>query len=326
MLNHISHFGALHEGDRAERRIQWSDYRGWAALRLKQRQLELIVVPSVGGRLMNILHEGVELAFVNAALAGQTATGDPQQWQALCGEWDFPLWGGGKTWVAPEARWPDGAPQRDLDSGPYRVVRTWCDAKSMGVEMLSTVCRQSGLQIRRRIELDASSRTWRTYHALTNHSPETIECGIWDVLMLRRPGVVSVAMNGEPTGWRDRVVPFIHKGPLGDVRDTDVVSYNAGSLSVQCNRPVEFKLGVTGATGIVDALLTLPEGIKRYQRRSTIDLGARYAHGAPVEIFNAPSLPYFEIESHAALVRLSPGSSCAMAVEEHVATASALPA
>ncbi|MGA7776310.1 MAG: hypothetical protein WCA85_01130 [Paraburkholderia sp.] len=322
MLNLISHFGIPDCGQISERSIRWSKYRNWAALRLKQRALELVVVPAVGGRLMNIVHEGVELAFVNDALAGRTATEDPQRWQSLCGDWGFPLWGGGKTWVAPESRWPLGAPHRDLDSGPYRVIRTWCEADSMGVEMLSRVCRQSGLQIRRSIEIEVDSGVWRTRHELANQGIRPVEAGIWDVLMLRRPGVVTLPMSGDPETWRDGIIPFVEKGLLGDVRDSNRVSYRAGGLAVRCDRAVEFKLGVGQSSGKVDALLERPEGVKRYRRSSTVDISAQYAHGAPVEIFNAPDLPYFEVETHAPVAHLMPGASCAMVVEEEVATAS----
>ncbi len=56
-------------------------------------------------------------------------------WPALCGEWRFPLLGGGKTWIAPESDWPAGAPHRDLDSLPWQVLDTWCDAHSMGIKV-----------------------------------------------------------------------------------------------------------------------------------------------------------------------------------------------
>ena len=123
MMGNISHFRATpDENMRPRRSLRWDVFRGWQALILTQDALELTVVPSIGGRLMSLRHAGIELAYVNDALAGKTPDGSAGQWQALCGEWAFPLWGGGKTWVAPESDWPDGAPQRDLDSGPFDVL------------------------------------------------------------------------------------------------------------------------------------------------------------------------------------------------------------
>jgi hypothetical protein len=234
MMAGISHFRAApDESKRAVRSMEWTEFRGWPALLMKQGPLELTVVPSIGGRLMSIRHGGVELAFINEALAGRAPDQSATQWQALCGEWSFPLWGGGKTWIAPESQWPDGAPQRDLDSGSYDVLGTWCDAGSMGVELQSAVCRQSGLQVVRRIELSALG-TWTTLHRLINRSNDVKDCGIWDVLMLRRPGIVSIRLDapgGDRSSWHEHIVPFADKGPIGDVRGSRFVRCADGVLS-----------------------------------------------------------------------------------------------
>jgi hypothetical protein len=317
MIADISHLRATpDENTRLTRSLEWSEYCGWQALVMTQGQLELTVVPSIGGRLMSIRHAGVELAFVNDRWAGQTPDGNATQWQALCGEWGFPLWGGGKTWVAPEAGWPDGAPQRDLDSGPYEALRTWCGTQSMGVELQSGVCRQSGLRVFRRLELSAASGVWTTLHRLVNCSDHAIECGIWDVLMLRRPGIVTLRLDARGDQWREHVVPFPDKGPLGDVRESRFVELANGGLSTACDEAVEFKLGVILNEGVIDVDFDFPEGRRHLNRRFEVVSGGHYFHGAPVEIFNAPQLPYFEIESHGVACMLEPGAACDLLVEE----------
>ncbi len=105
---------------------------------------------------MGIAHGGRELCFIHPDLAGRHFDGG--NWERLCGDWSFPLWGGGKTWVGPQSGWPDGAPHRDLDSGAWTVERTWFDARDMGAELRSPVCSQSGLQITRRLNLSAGRR------------------------------------------------------------------------------------------------------------------------------------------------------------------------
>ena len=316
MLSRISHFAGSADTHRA---LKWTEYRGWTALSMRQGPLELTVVPAIGGRLMSIRHEAVELAYVNDALAGRVPDWSGAQWRTLCGEWDFPLWGGGKTWVAPEADWPDGAPQRDLDSGPYEVVSTWCESRSMGIELLSAVCRQSGLQIRRRIVLSARDGAWTTSHELCNRGKLARQCAIWDVLMLRRPGKVDVAIESEED-WRESVIPFPSKGPLGDVRESVFVTGSSGLVTTQCVEAVEFKLGVKNSPGVMHVEFDLPEGKRTLRRRFPVTPDARYAHGTPLEVFNAPELPYFEIESHGPLVVLQPGESITFSVEEAVAS------
>jgi hypothetical protein len=315
MLSRISHFAGLSDN---RRELKWTGYRGWNALQMRQGAVELFVVPAIGGRLMSIRHEGVELAYVNDALAGQVPGWSAEQWRTLCGEWDFPLWGGGKTWVAPESDWPEGAPQRDLDSGPYEVVNTWFDSRSMGVELLSAVCRQSGLQIRRRIALSGQDGSWTTSHELSNRGEAARPCAIWDVLMLRRPGRVDVVIENAQQDWRKSVTPFFAKGPLGDVRDSGFVTGSGNHVSTRCTEAIEFKLGIDNSPGIMHAVFDLPEGKHTLTRRFPVFPDARYAHGSPLEVFNAPKLPYFEIESHGPLVVLHPRESTTLSVVEAV--------
>lgn len=329
MLEHIAHFADTASSNEPEphvpRALEWTHYLDWPAVLLREGPLELFIVPSIGGRVMGIRHLGDELSFVNASLAGRTVTDDPEEWAELCGEWSFPLWGGGKTWVAPESRWPDGSPHRDLDSGAYRVVKTWCDDRSMGIELESPVCEQSGLQIERRITIDAGTSSWRTLHRLTNRGSFTRECGIWEVLMLNRPARVDVSVDSGAHALRDVVAQIAGKGPIADLCDTAIVGLSGTQLSVECNRAVEFKLGVAHATG--ELSVTWAAGAAeqhalshahRYTRRSAVVPGAEYAHGTAIEVFNAPSLPYFEVETHAPLARLKAEQSTEYLITESI--------
>lgn len=329
MLEHIAHFSDTPSSNEPEptvpRALEWTHYLDWPAVSLREGPLELFVVPSIGGRLMGIRYHGDELSFVNASLAGRVASDDADAWAELCGEWAFPLWGGGKTWVAPESRWPDGAPHRDLDSGAYTVVKTWSDDRSMGIELESPVCEQSGLQIYRHITIEAGTSRWSTLHRLTNRGSFARECGIWDVLMLNRPARVDVTVDADTYAPRDVVAQIAGKGPIADLCDTDIVRLNGAQLSVECDRAVEFKLGVAHATGELSA--TWPAGAgsldgssrgHRYSRRSPVVAGADYAHGTAIEVFNAPSLPYFEVETHAPLARLKAEQSTEYVITEWV--------
>ena len=55
-----------------------------------------------------------------------------------------------------------------------------------------------------------------------------------------------------------------------------------------------------------------------YRRRSDVDSACAYAHGHPLEIFNAPSLPYFEIETHSPMQTLAPGDRIDYRIYERV--------
>src|SRR5471032_3390113 len=90
MLSHISHFAGIADTHRA---LKWIEYRGWTALSMRQGPLELTVVPAIGGRLLSIRHETVELAYINDALAGRVPDGSDAKWRTLCGELGVPAMG-----------------------------------------------------------------------------------------------------------------------------------------------------------------------------------------------------------------------------------------
>ena len=249
-------------------------------------------------------------------------------WKELCGSWDFPLWGGGKTWVAPESQWPGGAPHADLDSGAYTLTRSWFGSESMGVELESPVCRASSLQIRRRIELMAGDSAWRTTHTLSNRGTLSRQCGVWDVLMLRRPASVLIPLpptQDEHRAADPAVHPAVHqfpgKGPLPDLYAAGVIAVEGGALRVRCDEAVEFKVGALSEHGEVRVRLASADGPLDYRRCSDLVAGASYAHGHPLEVFNAPQLAYFEVESHSRYATLAPGESVELVVDERLAPA-----
>ena len=135
--------------------------------------------------------------------------------------------------------------------------------------------------------------------------------------MLRRPGKVEVAIESEEH-WRESVIPFPGKGPLGDVRESAFMTGSSSHVTTQCVEAVEFKLGVKNSPGVIHVEFDVPEGKHRLRRRFPVFAEARYAHGTPLEVFNAPKLPYFEIESHGPLVVLQPGEWTTLSVEEAV--------
>jgi hypothetical protein len=298
-------------------RLKEGLFHGWPAWMLGHENLELWIVPAVGGRLMGIQVDGTELCFINPLLAGRLPSEEPAIWRGLCGDWTFPLWGGGKTWVAPEEAWPGGNPHRDLDSGGYQVLKAWCDPKSGGLELQSPVCRETGLQIRRRVSLRADSGSWTVEHTLSNAGAFPRRCGIWDVLMLRRPCQVVFELADIPMGRGfDHFREIPGKGEVDDLRRQGILDADGGRLRVQCRRAQQYKLGIAGASGAIEAQLELPEGRFRYWRTAPVPAGAVHAHGHPAEVFNAPDLPYFEVESHSPLANLQPGGSIAYTVCE----------
>ena len=139
-------------------RVHRSDYQGWDACWIEHGPLTLILVPQVGGRIMGKRWRGHDLAFVNAELAGQVedvaSVGD---WRARKRELGLLLWGGDKTWLAPQGRWTEEAPFLDLDGGEYHLDVEETDADTLVARMQSPVCRETGVQISRTLIVSATT-------------------------------------------------------------------------------------------------------------------------------------------------------------------------
>ena len=298
------------------RALTQEPYKGWPAYVMRQGDLVLSLVPGVGGRLMGIDFLGQELCFVHPELEGRSFDGDESGWEDLCGDWDFPLWGGGKTWLAPESAWPGGAPHRDLDSLAWQVKEAWCTAETMGLDLESPVCSVSGLQLRRRLTLAAHASRWTLEHSVSNRSAAAISCGLWDVLMLRRPGVVSVDLNAGAADTYASIISMPGKEPLHSLMRDGVIETSGAQAHIHCATGREFKCGFGRSAGPVQ--VDFEHWGLRYTRDSAIDLDQPYAHGHPTEVFNAPRLDYFEVETHSPLRHLGPGESLSYTLHERV--------
>ncbi len=277
-------------------------FRGWRALRIERGALTLHLVPQIGGRIMGIAHDGQELAFVQPERAGsvpsETERAALEAWRKSLG---FPLWGGGKTWIAPESRFPGGAPYPDLDSGPYEISVLQAAPERVTVRMESAVCRDTGLRLSRTLEVSAETPGWRVVQRAVNHGDTPWEGGLWDVLMLLRPAEVFWPA-AEAHVFEDKGDPAAGRAAL-----------RPGG--VLCAAEAEFKLGAQLTSGWIAARL----GRVGYLRRFPLDTAANYAHGWPAEVYNSEDHPYLEIESHGPMTRLEPGEGAAMTVCEEVA-------
>jgi hypothetical protein len=93
---------------------------------------------------------GHDVAFTQPERHGQTENltvpFDVHAKKRLLG---FPLWGGDKTWLAPQSRWTEGVPFLDLDSGSYETVAEQDGSQRVTVRMISPICRETGMQITR---------------------------------------------------------------------------------------------------------------------------------------------------------------------------------
>lgn len=280
-----------------------NDHGAWTRERLQQGDLVLEMVPRIGGRLMDIVFHGTSLLFQNPDLVGLTpdldALGDlPTRTPHL----GFPLWGGEKTWIAPDSAWPDGGPHPMLNSGPY----TYAQSSPHAVTMESAVCPNSGLQIERIVTL-LGSDSWSIRHQITNRGPKPKLAGVWSVAMTKRPArYFYLSGRKNPT---TRV--------FGDPAGADQGSDGIGCI--HCDGMQEFKLAAHPATGLSAARIE-QDGRAVWLVANTAPPGPAqdYAHRHALEFYNSGHHDYGEIEWHSPCRVLAPGEALDFKTEFHL--------
>lgn len=263
----------------------------WATIQLQRNDLKLVALPGLGGRLWDVKFQDRSLLFQNPDLAGcsfemttlaRLPTRSPQ--------FGFPLWGGEKTWIAPDSSWIDGAPFPALDSGAYNVISSADDH----VEMTSKTCPTSSLSVTRRITL-CGENAWSFEHAVTNHGPSARMTGIWSVMMIDTPAKIGVGM----------VDPVFHS-VFGNA--DSLVRSHLNCVVAACSKRQEFKVGLPCPDGRTFIKFG-EDGPCLLCSVETPKQGERYAHQHPFEVFNSGDYDYCEAEWHSPQANLKPGET-----------------
>ncbi|MFQ5954055.1 MAG: hypothetical protein ACE5JZ_03225 [Kiloniellales bacterium] len=284
-------------------------FKGWEALLVERPPLALALVPQVGGRIMGMSWRGRQLAFTMPGLEGRVedvaAVADLRRRKRELG---FPLWGGDKTWLAPQARWSEGVPFLDLDSGAYASEVEMEGPEEALVRMTSPVCRETGVRVTRTVTLEQEEEGWTVIHRLENASDREVEWGPWDVAMVLRPGRVYLptrAQSPHPEG----IKTFVEEGVSAEVRER-VVSYLGSVAVVACEDTLQFKFGSDAEEGWMLGVVDVGGGdLIGYRKQVAVVPGASYGHGCVAEVFNSADYPYLEMEIHGPVVRLAAGAS-----------------
>lgn len=285
----------------AEVRIRQDTVAGWRGYRMEAGDLSLGIVPQIGGRIMSLMHKGEELFFVQEQFRGQTV--DLSKVEDLRKEkkrLGFRVWGGDKTWVSPEEEWWDKMPPLDLDCGVYSA-----EVKEKKIEMISPVCRETGLKIIRQVELK-DERTVILNQTLINESKEVVKKGIWNVTQLRRPWDIIWPAT------KDKVMP-VHDEGLKENADHKVTelfyssTLKEGLTKIVCDDKTHFKFRAFVSRGAVIGMKRSKKGTISFVRNFDINFDEDYPHNdTVVEIYNAKDYDYLEVEVHGPLVELKP--------------------
>lgn len=298
--------------------LKYADYAGWSqALWVQKGDLALILTPQVGGRVMGVQWRSHDLYWVNSELAGRfvdvAAIKQPEIAKKTLG---FLLWGGNKTWLAPQEHWIDSLPFLDLDSGAYQVAVDTVSDQAVRIVMTSPICRKTGTQLQRIIQLGDTDHHWSITHRLENQGDDIIQWGLWGNSMVQRPATVFLPI-GTQSQFPRGVKTFANEGMAAAVRD-NVVRWMDDTVSVQCTEPIKFKYGVDAPLGAILAILSTPQGTLGYLKQFSITSAATYGHDCVAEVFNASDYPYLEMEIHGPVQFLAPGESCELVVHHRL--------
>ncbi|HPQ70766.1 MAG TPA: hypothetical protein PKW95_16700 [bacterium] len=278
--------------------------KNWALKTLRGGELVAAAAPAIGGRIISLQYRGEELLFVQAERTGETfdfsAVDDLRAAKRAIG---FGLWGGDKTWVAPQRAWVDGIPPLELDAAPYQV-----EEDGDAIVMTSPLCRETGLRVVRRVEVSAAG-VLTLDETIRNDSDRPVRRGLWNVTQVLRPFDVYLPATA--------LRPYPEEGDSVCLIDRFVE--RAGEwCKIVCRAPAHFKYGGFAQRGCVIALREEKETTLAFARTFAHPPVADYAHEAEVEVYNSPNHNYLEIELHAPWRELAPGESVGQRQRWHV--------
>jgi hypothetical protein len=160
-------------------KIQSTSYEGWPAEQLSNQWLKLIIVPQLGGRVMQVSFAGHPYLFVNPQLKGKhfppLNPGDKPTWYN---------YGGDKIWPMPEGTGDDhhwAGPISDaLDDGDY-AFRILSQGSVCSITLEGPPEPKTGLQYTRDIAIESDSPQISFHSVMKNISARDIRWSVQSV-------------------------------------------------------------------------------------------------------------------------------------------------
>ncbi|MGB2889101.1 MAG: hypothetical protein WBC04_15505 [Candidatus Acidiferrales bacterium] len=160
-------------------RIEAISFEGWKAEQISNEWVKLIIVPQLGGRLMQVTFGGHSYLFVNSKYKGQYF---PPSEGAAKGHWFN--YGGDKIWPMPEGTRDDqhwAGPMSDvLDDGEYDF-KALAQDPNCAARLEGPPDPRTGLQYSREISLERDSPKISFHAVMKNSSSHPIEWSMQSV-------------------------------------------------------------------------------------------------------------------------------------------------
>lgn len=152
----------------------------WPAVHLSNSLIQLSVVPSIGGRVMDLCLGETNVFYQNPRHYGKKS--DSNATAIDIGQWKN--YGGSKVWPWPQGwssldEWP-GPPDPVLDSGAYELQVLPGNTPS-GVSLKSPHDEYSGITLEREIKISPGTSIVSLHHTMRNTSRRPVRWSIWQV-------------------------------------------------------------------------------------------------------------------------------------------------
>lgn len=288
--------------------VDESDYNGHKSFTLKNGLVTVVVVPELGGRVMEYKLGAQPLLWANAEELNRpagTASASGRDWRN---------WGGYKVWPAPQDKWggpPDPEGSR-LDSGVYTGSTQLAEAGAQAVTVESPPDPQvTGLQLKRICKAYPGTTRLTVEQTMTNVSEKPVTWSVWDVTQV--PG--SLEGGGKASREARVYFPLANNSRFDNgfksLRNSGGSQWKPdiapGIMGVEY-QGAEGKIGADSTAGWVAYADEKHQYV--YVKRFKLDLAAQYPDGGcSVEVYTSAGLPYLEVEVLSPLTTLQPGES-----------------
>ena len=189
-------FAQSKAGNKAECRVEATNYKGWQAQQISNRWVQLIVVPQNGGRLIQVTFAGHPYLFVNPKLAGKYFPPSSNEWFN---------YGGDKLWLLPEGtndeqHWVGNSDV--IDDAPF-AFRKLSEGQHCEIELTGPADPQTGIQFIRTIRLNADSPAIRFHAEMKNITGHRLEWSMQSVSQYdtSAPNPSGAAAQINPDFW-----------------------------------------------------------------------------------------------------------------------------
>jgi hypothetical protein len=285
-------------------------FAGWKAIKLTNGLVTVVVVPDIGGRIMDYRLGDHPLLWNNPAEAGKLydppKTAEERTWRNF---------GGYKVWPAPQERWggPPDPLGSELDGGRWTGKIVTASGPAAVVELTSPAdAAVTGLQASRSIKLCVGTTDVLVTETFRNVSDRPVDWSIWTIAQvpgsLREGEAVSPEARAYiPLADKSRhpsryyEFPFNKSAHWKPVAGDSVLEVTYGGEAA--------KVGVDTSAGWIAYL----DDLNGFAFATTFEVtpdGEYPDNGSNAEVWTNPSdLPYMEMEVLSPIHTLEPGKS-----------------